>query len=169
MLFHLDGVVAGTAELQAQAWQQLLDPVLERHLGVAAAATPFDPVADYRRYFAGRTGRDGVTAFLADRGITLAAGRLGDQQDLETVTSLAERHSRLSSSAPSSNRVRAFPGTAALLDRLAAGGVPVGLVSGSGHAASVLAAARLAGSFDVVVGGSGAVVGGDTSPGPPAG
>jgi HAD superfamily hydrolase (TIGR01509 family) len=50
--------------------------------------------------------------------------------------------------------VRVFPGTAALLRRLHAGGVPIGLVTSSRTAAEPLAAAGLADLFDAVVDGT---------------
>ena len=150
VIFDMDGVVTDTASVHAAAWKRLFDEVLAAR---APQAPPFDPDADYRRFVDGRTREDGVTAFLAARGIDLPRGGPNDPPGAETVSILAARKNRLFEEAIASNGVRAFPSTVALLGRLRRGGVRTAVVSASRNAADVLAAAHADELFDVRVDG----------------
>ncbi|OZB89303.1 MAG: family 65 glycosyl hydrolase, partial [Microbacterium sp. 14-71-5] len=153
VIFDLDGVVTDTAALHATAWKRLFDEALsdprlaDRHL------RPFDPVEDYRRHVDGRSREDGVAAFLASRGTSLPPGQADDGPDAWSVRGLAARKNAIYLELLADRGLRVFPGTVDLLRRLRAGGVPVGLVTASRNARTVLAAAGLDGVFDVVVDG----------------
>lgn len=154
VLFDMDGVVTDTATIHAAAWKQLFDSVLrDPRLAGAGVRTPFDEKADYRQFVDGRQREDGVTEFLASRGITVPLGVPGDSVDAWTVQGLAARKNDLFLKAVARDGMRAYPGTTALLERLRAGAVPVGLVSASRNAGALLASAGLDGVFDVIVDG----------------
>jgi beta-phosphoglucomutase family hydrolase len=162
VIFDLDGVVTDTARLHARAWKQLFDAVLA---DPRATSTPrggpterFDAERDYRRYVDGRSRQDGVRAVLEANGIPVPEGGPDDPEGAWTVHGLAARKNRIFLELLGSVGVRALPGTAALLGRLRAAQVPVGLVSASRNAVAVLQACGLGDAFDVVVDGDRAAV-----------
>lgn len=134
VLFDMDGVVTDTAAAHAAAWKKLFDAVLaDPRLNAGGWVEPFDKDADYLRYVDGRQREDGA--------------------DVWSVHGLGARKNALFLDSVSRDGVRAYPGTTALLSRLRAGGVPVGLVTASRNSRTLLAAAKLAAEFDVVVDG----------------
>jgi len=154
VLFDMDGVVTDTAELHDAAWKQLFDSVLrDPRLGGSTRQDEFDAEFDYRRYVDGRNREDGVEAFLASRNIQLPLGIPSDAPDAWTIHGLATRKNGIFLEMLDQRGVRAYPGTTALLDRLRAGGIPVGLVTASRNARAILAAAQLDFLFDVIVDG----------------
>ena len=155
VIFDMDGVVTDTAAIHAMAWKHLFDRILAACPDpTGAAQAPFDPAADYASYVDGRTREDGISAFLASRGISLPPGSEQDRADALTVAGLAARKNQLFLQLLDERGVRVFPGTEALLRRLRAGGVPVGLVTASRNAEALLDAAGVRGLFDVVVDGT---------------
>lgn len=154
VLFDMDGVVTDTATIHAAAWKQLFDSVLrDSRLVATGSRRPFDD-ADYRDFVDGRARVDGVTAFLASRGITLPLGHADDPEDAWTAHGLANRKNTIFLTLLDRQGVRAFPGTVDLVCRLRAGGVPAGLVTASRNAPAILAAAGLTDLFDVVIDGT---------------
>ncbi|HEX2064144.1 MAG TPA: beta-phosphoglucomutase family hydrolase, partial [Acidimicrobiales bacterium] len=151
VIFDMDGVVTDTASVHAAAWKETFDPILARH-----GQAPFDADAEYRRYVDGRSREDGVTTFLAARGIAPPAGGPGDSDDEDTVQGVAARKHGLFAEKVRRG-VRAFPGTVNLLRRLRQVSVRTALVSASRDAGDVLAAAGVADLFDVRVDGTDAV------------
>jgi beta-phosphoglucomutase-like phosphatase (HAD superfamily) len=93
-LFDLDGVLTQTARLHAAAWKETFDAYLRaRAERTGEAFVPFDAVADYDEYVDGRPRFDGVRAFLAARGMTLAPDaiiELGNRKN-EIVRELMRR------------------------------------------------------------------------------
>ena len=112
---------------------------------------PFDVVQDYRRYVDDRRREDGVVAFLRARGVDVPMGTADDPAGIWTVHGLAARKNDIFLELVSAEWVQVFPGTAALVERLRAGGTPLGLVTASRNAEALLSAARLERAFDVVV------------------
>ncbi|MDN5796783.1 MAG: beta-phosphoglucomutase family hydrolase [Intrasporangium sp.] len=157
VIFDLDGVVTDTARLHARAWTQLFDEALAdpRASSTRGGGPParFDAEPDYRRYVDGRSRQDGVRAVLEANSIAVPEGAPGDPEGAWTVHGLAARKNRIFLELLGSEGVRAFPGTAALVARLRAAQVPVGLVSASRNAVPVLRAVGLEDAFDVVVDG----------------
>lgn len=158
VLFDMDGVVTDTASLHAAAWKRLFEEVLhDPRVQVDDPEVGFDPVSDYRRYVDGRTREDGVVEYLTARGIALDAGSPDDPPTTWTIAGLAARKNELFLDELHTRGLRVFPGTAALLDRLRDAAVPVGLVTASRNALSLLTAAGLADSFDTIVDGQSAL------------
>ncbi|QGG96943.1 HAD-IA family hydrolase [Actinomarinicola tropica] len=151
----MDGIVTDTAAVHAAAWAELFDAVLhDPRAGLTAPVEPFDTDADYRRYVDGRSREDGVTAFLAARGVSVPVGEPGDPPDAWTVHGLAARKNDLYLQRLDERGVRVFAGTVDLVRRLRAGRIPVGLVTASRNADALLASAGLGDRFDVVVDGT---------------
>lgn len=154
VLFDMDGVVTQTATVHAAAWQQLFDAVLtDPRSGAESDIPPFDPAQDYRLHVDGRSRADGIRAFLASRELQVPEGSPGDSPDAWTVAGFAARKNELFLAALARDGVSVYPGTVALLGRLRAGGVPVGLVTASRNAIALLADVRLEPAFDVIVDG----------------
>ncbi|WP_405218318.1 beta-phosphoglucomutase family hydrolase [Agrococcus sp. Ld7] len=153
VLFDMDGVVTQTATVHAAAWQELFDSFLADPRSGAQSNHPFDPDQDYRLYVDGRSRADGIRAFLASRDIRLPEGSPGDPPDALTVAGLGARKNELFLAALARDGASAFPGTVALLERLRAGGVPVGLVTASRNSSALLADSGLEAAFDVIVDG----------------
>lgn len=154
VLFDMDGVVTQTAAVHAAAWKQLFDSVLQDpRLTGHPRRDPFDTDADYRRYVDGRQREDGVAAFLASRGAEVPAGCPDDGPEAWSVPGLAARKNALFLQAVADQGIRAYPGTTALLVRLRNAGIPVGLVTASRNAYTLLTAAGLGTAFDVIIDG----------------
>lgn len=154
VLFDMDGVVTQTAVIHAAAWKRLFDSVLQDpRLTGSPRRDPFDENTDYRQYVDGRQREDGVTAFLASRGAGLPAGSPADGPDVWSVHGLGARKNDLFLQAVTRDGVQAYPGTTALLARLRAAGIPVGLVTASRNARALLAAAGVDTAFDVIIDG----------------
>lgn len=157
VIFDMDGVVTDTASVHAAAWAELFDQALDDPRADLVSPAPFNPGEDYRRYVDGRSREDGVATFLGSRGVDIPLGREGDPPDAWTVHGLAARKNDLYLQRLTEHGVRVFAGTADLIRRLRAGGVPVGLVTASRNADKLLAAAEIADLFDVVIDGTVAV------------
>lgn len=157
VIFDMDGVVTDTASVHAAAWAELFDDALHDPRAGLAAPVPFDPGDDYLRYVDGRSREGGVATFLGSRSVDVPIGQEGDAPDAWTVHGLAARKNDLYLQRLTEHGVRVFAGTADLIRRLRAGGVPVGLVTASRNADKLLAAAEISDLFDVIVDGTLAV------------
>ncbi len=154
VIFDLDGVVTRTAALHAAAWKRLFDDYLTRRATEAGDAfVPFDVEADYRQFVDGKPRYEGVSSFLASRGIDLPYGDPGDPADRETVRGLGNRKNLLFQELLAGGGVEVFEGTVALIHALTEKGVRTALVSSSRNALAVLKAANLADLFEVRVDG----------------
>jgi alpha,alpha-trehalase len=143
-IFDLDGVVTDTASVHARAWAQVFDEFLLQPAGAASEdRRPFSH-DDYLAYVDGRPRRDGVTAFLAARGI-----EAGEAE----VEALAVRKDALFRSLLDREGVRVFRSTVRLVGDLRSRGVPSAIVSSSRNCSAVLQAAGLAETFEVQVDG----------------
>ena len=82
LLFDLDGVLTGTAELHKQAWKRTFDQFLEHRDGPG-----FEPFTDqdYLAHVDGRPRADGVRTFLEARDIHLPEGTPDDPPGQDTV------------------------------------------------------------------------------------
>jgi trehalose/maltose hydrolase-like predicted phosphorylase/beta-phosphoglucomutase-like phosphatase (HAD superfamily) len=148
VVFELDGVVLDTAELRAAAWRRLVDEVFrDRQLPPRARRDPLTD-AEYSGFFEGKAPADGISAFLASRGVPLPAGSPADGPDDWTAFGLGKRQDELFGQLLRRQPPRAFPGTVALLERLRAGRIPVLLATSAPNAGALLAAVGLDGFFD---------------------
>jgi beta-phosphoglucomutase family hydrolase len=153
-VLDLDGVVTDTAAVHARAWKRLIDDHLRTLAG--RGGPPFRPFTDedYRRFVDGRARIDGVTAFLASRGIELPLGDPRDPPSRETAWGLANRKNELFLAAVADEGVRVFASSVELLRRLRARGIRTAVVTASRNAVQVLEAAGAGGLFDARVDGT---------------
>lgn len=152
-IFDTDGVVTRTAAVHASAWKEMFDDVLRQR--AEAAGQPFVPMSDtdYLRYVDGKARFDGVTSFLASRGVELPYGDPDDPPELETVCGLGNRKNDLFLQIVRDDGVRPFESTIDLVRRLRAAGIRTGVVSASENAAAILDSAGAADLFEVRVDG----------------
>lgn len=153
VVFDMDGVVTDTAGVHRRAWKDMFD----RFLADTAARTgqrqqPFAS-EDYLRYVDGKQRDDGVSSFLASRGIELPRGTADDPPERETVWGLANRKNAAFQRALATVGVRAFPTTVALVDSLQELGIGTAVISASRNCRAVLESAGIGGLFPVRVDG----------------
>lgn len=140
VLFDLDGVLTGTAELHRAAWKAMFDEFLKRREG--PNFTPFTD-RDYADYVDGRPRADGVREFLASRGIRLPEGSPDDPPGAETVHGVGNRKNDLVQKLIAEKGVSPYPGSVRYLHAARDAGLPIGVVTSSANGAAVLAAANL--------------------------
>jgi Cof subfamily protein (haloacid dehalogenase superfamily)/HAD superfamily hydrolase (TIGR01509 family) len=147
-LFGLDGVLAQTARLHAEAWRQLLDRYLrERAHASGQPFVPFEPIRDYVTHFDARPPLDGVASFLDERGIALPEGTMG---------ALVERKGELMTGLLQREAVEPFEGSLRYVQAARDAGLRTAVVSYSRHAGDALAAAGMAELFDARIDGTAA-------------
>jgi len=161
VLFDLDGVITPTAIVHMRAWAEMFNAYLAEKAPEAAPYTD----ADYFAHVDGKPRYDGVRDFLASRSIALPEGTPDDPPTAETVCGLGNRKNDAFNAVLARDGVEAYPGSVAFLDYLAGLGTPLGVVSSSVNAPSVLESAGLIDRFQTVV--SGAVATEQHLPGKP--
>ena len=149
VLFDLDGVLTPTADLHMQAWSRMFTTLFVER-GVTEGYTD----DDYFRFLDGRTRYEGVRSVLASRDIDVPEGRPTDPADADTVCGIGNRKNDVFADLLAREGIAVYPGSAAVLDRLAVAGTPAAVVSSSKNAGVVLAAAHLDTRFPVVVDGA---------------
>jgi len=154
VIFDMDGVVTDTAAVHAAAWKRLFDEVLPE---LGHSSRSFDADRDYRAWVDGRSREDGVRAFLASRGISVAEGSPDDGPDALTVAGMARRKQELFAAELARVGVRVFPDAAELLARLRAARVPTALVTAGRNSITILRTAGLEDLFTVRVDGTDAL------------
>lgn len=169
-LFDLDGVITPTVLLHRRAWRETFERVF-----AAAGAEPYRE-SDYFDSLDGRPRFEGVAALLQARGIELPEGVEGADgaeatdaehaDDLGTIRGIGTAKNRIFAEMLERDGIDPYPGTVALIDRLAAAGKPLAVVSSSRNAEQVLRAARLRDRFAAVV--DGVVAAAEGLPGKPA-
>ncbi|MEO7447260.1 MAG: beta-phosphoglucomutase family hydrolase [Humibacillus sp.] len=153
-LFDLDGVLTPTVEVHMRAWDRMFNDFLREQAG-GEAVEPYT-AADYFAHVDGKPRFDGVRDFVASRGIDLAEGTTDDSPETESVGGLGNRKNAAFAAILDQEGVAPYPASVALLDHLATRGTSVAVVSSSRNAPAVLAAAGLAGRFEIVVDGQAA-------------
>nr|WP_042183760.1 beta-phosphoglucomutase family hydrolase [Kibdelosporangium sp. MJ126-NF4]CEL15831.1 Beta-phosphoglucomutase [Kibdelosporangium sp. MJ126-NF4]CTQ93756.1 Beta-phosphoglucomutase (EC 5.4.2.6) [Kibdelosporangium sp. MJ126-NF4] len=138
LLFDLDGVLTGTAELHKQAWKRTFDDFLTGREG----QPPFTE-QDYLDHVDGRPRADGVRTFLASRGIVLPEGEPDDPPSAETVNGVGNRKNELLLSIIETEGVRPYPGSRRYIEAAKQAGLKIGVVTSSANGEAVLAAADL--------------------------
>ena len=148
VLFDLDGVLTPTAEVHMRAWTAVFAEVFALW-GIAPAYTD----ADYYAYVDGKRRYDGVASLLRSRNVEIPWGDPGDGPDMQTICGIGNRKNAAFAAALHAGGVAPFPGSLALLEVLAAAGVPMGVVSSSSNAEEVLETASIRDFFTVVIDG----------------
>jgi len=150
-IFDLDGVVTDTASIHAAAWAVLFDGFLKRRpANEHEDHSPFTH-DDYRQFVDGKPRHDGVTDFLAARGISLPPGDLSDNTE-NTVYGLGNRKQPIFLEQLGSG-VPAFESTVVLVRKLQEMGVATAVFSSSRNAEHVLRNAGIGDLFAVRVDG----------------
>jgi alpha,alpha-trehalase len=151
VIFRLDGVVTGTPSLQAAAWAAVLDNFLARRR--PDSREDHSPLGDddYRHLIGDKPRYDGVTAFLASRGISLSKGSIADSTD-DTVRGLVNRqqmifHEMLNRGVP------VVESAVAMAGKLHDAGIATAVYSTSGSCDQISTAAGIANKFPVRVDG----------------
>jgi beta-phosphoglucomutase family hydrolase len=148
VLFDLDGVLTPTADLHMHAWRVMFEELFAEK-GVAQPYTD----DDYFVHLDGKQRYEGVSSILRSRGIELDWGFPTDPTTADTVCGIGNRKNDVFSRVLLEEGVQPYPGSLALLDQLRAKGVPLGIVSSSKNAETVLTAAGIRDRFPVVVDG----------------
>lgn len=148
VLFDLDGVLTPTVEIHKRAWRELFTGYFGEH-----GITPPYTDEDYFAHVDGRPRYEGVRECLASRGVHLPEGDPSDEPGTPTVCGLGNLKDAEVNRILATDGVEPYPGSVAWLDALVAGGTKVAVVSSSRNTRTVLAAARLADRFEVVVDG----------------
>ncbi|MFJ2369579.1 HAD family hydrolase [Microbacterium sp. NPDC087665] len=148
VLFDLDGVLTPTAEVHMRAWKAVFDDVFTRW-GIEPAYTD----ADYFDYVDGKKRYDGVASLLRNRNVEVPFGAVDDPPEAETICGIGNRKNAAFAAELRRDGIAPYPGSLALVERLHAAGVPLGVVSSSKNAEEVLAAAGIRSFFRIVVDG----------------
>lgn len=153
-IFDLDGVITKTARAHATAWKNLFDEYLQmRATPTGKPFQAFNIISDYREYVDGKPRYDGVSSFLASRGINLPFGDPSDTTDLETVCGLGNRKNAMFLSALHTHEIEVFPSTIALINFLKSKGMKSAVVTASENCQEILHAAGVTEIFDAAVDG----------------
>lgn len=148
VLFDLDGVLTPTAEVHMRAWKAVFDDVFEQwHI------TPAYTDADYFDYVDGKKRYDGVASLLRSRNVEIPWGSVDDSPAEQTICGIGNRKNDAFAASLRAEGIAPFSGSLALIEKLSAAGIPLGVVSSSKNAEEVLAAAGIRAFFTVVIDG----------------
>jgi len=152
-VFDMDGVITDSAVVHRTAWKATFD----QYLADVGARTG-DPQApfsdeDYLRYVDGKHRDDGVSSFLAARGIALPHGDLDDAPDAPTVWGLANRKNAAFKQVLVRDGVKAFPSSVDLVRLLQERGVGTAIISASRNCQAILESAGIGELFPIRVDG----------------
>ncbi|MFF7293122.1 beta-phosphoglucomutase family hydrolase [Microbacterium sp. NPDC008134] len=148
VLFDLDGVLTPTAEVHMRAWKAVFDDVFAEW-GITPAYTD----ADYFDYVDGKKRYDGVASLMRSRNVEISWGEVDDPPSADTICGIGNRKNDAFAAELRRDGIAPYPGSLALVERLHAAGIPLGVVSSSKNAEEVLAAADLREYFRIVVDG----------------
>jgi alpha,alpha-trehalase len=153
VVFDMDGVITDSAVVHRAAWKAMFD----RYLADVEARTgkPQEPFSDedYLQYVDGKHRDDGVSSFLAARGIALPYGGLDDEPGSPTVWGLANRKNAAFQQVLARNGVKAFPSSVTLVRSLQEHGVGTAIISASRNCQAILESAGIGELFPVRVDG----------------
>lgn len=153
VIFDLDGVVTDTAAVHAVAWKQVFDEYLAERSGTEKASfRPFTE-QDYLTYVDGKPRYEGVSSFLASRGIALPYGDPADGPDRETVCGVGNRKNKRFLEEVARTGVTPFAATVDFARRVRRAGIRAGVISSSANAQAILEAAGVEDLFDIRVDG----------------
>ncbi len=154
LLFDMDGVITQSMQLHAGAWKMLFDEYLqERAKRQGEPFTAFDLDADYRTYLDGKPRYEGVSSFLASRGIALPHGDPADEPGEETVCGLGNKKNRYLHVQLRKHKVEVYASSVRLVRRAREQGLKTAVVSSSKNCKAMLESVGLEGLFDTRVDG----------------
>lgn len=104
---------------------------------------PFDADQDYLKYVDGKKREDGVRSFLSSRDIELPEGDPDDTGDKDTIYGLGTRKNDAFQKTLHADGVKVFEGSRRYLEKVAAAGLSIAVVSASANAGEVLKIAGL--------------------------
>jgi beta-phosphoglucomutase family hydrolase len=149
-LFDMDGVITQTAKVHDAAWKEMFDDFLRSWSAAHGQPfVPFDPVRDYDEYVDGKPRIDGITSFLASRGISLPPGTESDPAGTPTVNGLGNRKNELFLEVLGRDGVEAYEGSVRYVTAVRAAGLRTAIVSSSANTEAVLKAADVESLFEV--------------------
>jgi beta-phosphoglucomutase-like phosphatase (HAD superfamily) len=158
-VFNVDGVLVASAAIHAEAWKEIFDEFIGRHIGrerTGGSLALFSVEVDYPRHVHGKERAEAVREFLGSRGISLPNGRPDDSPDAETVNGLANRKVRALLRRLDERGVRAFARSRLYLELVRDAKVRCAVVSGSTNVDVVLRRAHLRELIDECVDGNAA-------------
>jgi HAD superfamily hydrolase (TIGR01509 family) len=153
-VFNVDGVLIGSAALHAAAWAETFDEFISRRIErTGGHFAPFNTRLDYPAHIHGRPRLEGVSTFLASRGISLPAGAPADRPGAETVYGLANRKNQALLRLLGEHALTAHQGTRRYLELARAAALRCAVVSASANTQTMLERAGLASLIDARVDG----------------
>jgi beta-phosphoglucomutase family hydrolase len=154
VVFDMDGVVTQTAVVHEAAWKKLFDTFLEAR--AQRSGDSFQPFTDedYRLYVDGMPRYDGVTKFLASRGISLPLGTPDDAPGDDTACALGNRKNGYFQQEVDEHGVQPYVSSVDLIRHLKASGVHTAIISASRNATMILQAAGVHNLFETQVDGN---------------
>jgi beta-phosphoglucomutase family hydrolase len=151
-LFDMDGVITQTAKVHDAAWKEMFDDFLRSWSAAHGQPfVPFDPVRDYEEYVDGKPRTDGITSFLASRGISLPQGTESDPAGTPTVNGLGNQKNELFLEVLGRDGVEAYEGSVRYVTAVRAAGLRTAIVSSSANTEAVLKSAGVDSLFEVRV------------------
>lgn len=148
VLFDLDGVLTPTAVVHMHAWQSMFEELFAQW-DISPAYTE----RDYFDYLDGKKRYDGVASLLRSRDVEVPWGDPSDPPSEDTVCGIGNRKNAVFERVLREEGIAPYPGSLDLLDKLAAAGTPVAVVSSSKNALEVLASAGIRDRFALVMDG----------------
>lgn len=154
VIFDMDGVVTKTAVVHEAAWKKLFDTFLRAR--AQRSGDSFQPFTDddYRLYVDGMPRYDGVTKFLASRGISLPLGTPDDSPGDDTVCALGNQKNGYFQQQVDDHGVQPYSSSVDLIRHLKASGVHTAIISASRNATMILQAAGVHDLFETQVDGN---------------
>jgi Cof subfamily protein (haloacid dehalogenase superfamily)/HAD superfamily hydrolase (TIGR01509 family) len=144
-LFDLDGVLTQSGALHARAWKQAFDAHLrEQSKSTGRPFVPFDPMTDYTLFVDGRIRLDGVSAFLASRGMAATPA---------VVEAIANRKDELIVELLRGEPVEPYEDSVRFVQAARKAGLKTAVVSSSKHCKEVLASSGMTDLFDARIDG----------------
>jgi len=154
MIFDLDGVITFTARVHAAAWKELFDEFLKkRAIALHEPFREFTIDGDYLSYVDGKPRYDGVSSFLASRGISLPYGAPSDPPGAQTVCGLGNLKDRLFTTKIHEVGVDVDHDAVEFVRKLRARAIRIGLASSSRNAVPIVRQAGIQQLFDEIVDG----------------
>ncbi len=143
-VFDLDSVLTTSTTVHAAAWADTFDSFLLARAGRRGDRfVPFDRNGEYEPYLAEQPRLDGISGFLASRGVRLPEGAPDDGPDAETVHGLAKRKAVALQHHLAREGVAAYIGSRCYLEAAHLVGLGRAVVSASANTVEILERAGL--------------------------